>query len=158
MLYKNRLNFFFIDSVIVRRGHCLLGRFLIVSIFVSVLFLCSCSSDERGVIVSGKVMLDGTPISAGQIHFLDRQTKVPVTTGIRNGKYSVHIEPGEKTVKVFAERVVGKIPRDPAQPNGEMIDQTEQYVPKKFNVQSKLTVTIIVSKEIHDFNLNSSEP
>ncbi|MDR2438072.1 MAG: hypothetical protein LBE12_01710 [Planctomycetaceae bacterium] len=133
-------------------------RFLIVSILLPVLFLSSCSSNERGIVISGNVTLDGTLIPNGQIHFLDLQTQVPVTAGIRNGKYSVSIEPGEKSVKVFAEKVVGKIPRDPNQPDSEMIDKTEQYVPKKFNDQSELKVTIINKKEIHNFNLKTSEP
>ncbi|MDR0611867.1 MAG: hypothetical protein LBG58_17300 [Planctomycetaceae bacterium] len=133
-------------------------RILIVPILLLILFLNSCSSNERGIVISGNVTLDGTPIPNGQIHFLDQQTQVPVTAGIRNGNYSVSIEPGEKSVKVFAERVIGKIPRDPAQPDGETIDQTEQYVPKKFNDKSELKITVINPKEVHNFNLKTSEP
>jgi hypothetical protein len=132
--------------------------FLIVSILLPVLFLSSCSPNDRGIVISGNVTLDGTPIPNGQIHFLDQQTQVPAAAGIRNGKYSVSIEPGEKSVKVFAEKIIGKIQRDPSQPNGEMIDQTEQYVPEKFNVKSELKITVVNSKEIHNFNLKTSEP
>jgi hypothetical protein len=69
----------------------------------------------------------------------------------------VSIETGIKNVKIFAEKIIGKTPRDPDQPDGEMIDKTEQYVPEKFNVQSTLNVTVVKSKEVHNFNLKTSD-
>ncbi|MDR3197076.1 MAG: hypothetical protein LBU34_04320 [Planctomycetaceae bacterium] len=155
VLFRNQFQCRFDNTAVVWKRFDLLRQLLIVSVLLPVLFLSSCSSNERGTIISGNVTLDGTPIPNGQIHFLDQQTKVPVAAAIRNGKYSVSIESGEKSVKVFAEKIVGKIPRDPAQPSGEMIDKTEQYVPKKFNTNSELTVTVANKKEVRDFNLKT---
>ncbi|MDR3198700.1 MAG: carboxypeptidase-like regulatory domain-containing protein [Planctomycetaceae bacterium] len=158
VLSRNQFRCRFNNTAVVWKHFNLLRQLLIVSVLLPVLFLSSCSSNERGITISGNVTLDGTPIPNGQIHFLDQQTKVPVTAAIRNGKYSVSIEPGEKSVKVFAEKIVGKIPRDSARPDGEMIDKTEQYVPKQFNTNSELKITVVNKKEVHDFNLKTSEP
>ncbi|MDR3111182.1 MAG: hypothetical protein LBU65_16055 [Planctomycetaceae bacterium] len=124
------------------------------------LFAClsatGCAPRQDGTKISGSVTLDGTPLATGQIQFVDKQTNEPIVIVVKDGKYSVPLKPGTKKVMVTSEKVIGKVPRDPNEPNGVMIEQVEQIVPVQFNAKSTLEIIVSDKDETHNFNLQSS--
>jgi len=108
---------------------------------------CSSASTSNGLCqVKGKVDLNGQPVEEGFITFKD-PAKVQRSFGgpIRNGQFSVAVEPGLKRVEVTAQRPI------PGQsmpgPSGGTVPATESYIPEKYNQKSELTVDVTGTKQ-----------
>ncbi len=133
-------------------------RFVSACVLAGLVALAGCGGDgASGVEVAGTVTLDNTPLETGVITFLPADGK-GATAGatITNGKYSTKIEPGSKKVSIISEKVIGQTPRDPADPSGEQITQTQQIIPPQYNDQSTLTLDVPAGgKKDADFPLNS---
>jgi hypothetical protein len=112
--------------------------------------------------VSGKVSLDGKPITQGSITFVPSAgTKGPSGgSSIENGKYQVPrdkgLVSGTYRVEIRSQRSTGK--KTPAQspsPPGTMMDEMKEAVPVEFNSASTLEVEIPAPKNQLDFDLTA---
>jgi hypothetical protein len=118
---------------------------------------CGQSSDLDKVIVRGAVTLDGQPIPNGELRFIPTNgTKGPISGGpIKDGAYVAQgrggVPVGEHRVEIKAYRSAMK-PGQPVSPEG---GPAEQYLDKRFNEQTTLTVKIDSSTETQDFQLTS---
>lgn len=119
---------------------------VVIAVFVSG---CSTEAIERAT-VSGKVTVDGKPLSSGQIRFLPTSEKGgPVWSAwIKDGSYTTE---GTKGTPVGELRVEINGFRTPAwyRPSGapapgeeEVMIPQEQYLAAKYNVQSELKMNI----------------
>lgn len=87
--------------------------------------------------ISGTVMLGDKPLPEGQISFMDEAGKLPPAGApIKDGKYTVAVQPGKKKVEVTATRESGPIDSAMGQA------PRKQYINEKFNVNTTLTVTV----------------
>ena len=131
-----------------------------MSVLFGVMLLvgCGASADSRSG-MSGTVKLDGKPIEKGRI------TLRPLTAGqtagalVENGTFSVAtapgLKPGDYRVEFTARRGTGVKYIDDG--TGLEVEETEQYVPAKYNTQSEETVTVTANGENHfDFNLKNN--
>lgn len=98
-----------------------------------------CGGDEK-FRVSGTVTYNGNPIESGSIGFRDLSDlgnqKLSGFSKIDDGKFDVFMLPGEKRVEVRANRTALK---GPAFEDGR---GEENYIPKKYNRKSELTLTV----------------
>jgi len=75
------------------------------------LLLCAtgCQPTEQPATVAGTVLMDGQPLTEGEIVFeAADQKKAPASGPILNGKYRLEVLPGLKKVKVRASRAPSK--------------------------------------------------
>ena len=89
--------------------------------------------------VSGTVTLDGSPMADGEITFVEPAKGAVDTIKVTNGTFEGKAQPGEKRVEIRAYR--------PGKPNTAMYGpdakaEMENYIPSKFNTDSKLKTTI----------------
>lgn len=99
--------------------------------------------------ISGTVSYDGTPISNGEITFTSQEDIAKGTEAIgiiKDGKYSLEVTPGNKTV-----RISSRIPDGPEDATG--VTPTKETIPAKYNTQSTLTETIPESSKTIPFEL-----
>jgi hypothetical protein len=133
-------------------------RFVCACVLVGLAAIAGCGGDgASGVTVSGTVTLDNAPLETGMITFLPSDGKgASAGATITNGKYRTKIEPGPKKVSIISEKVIGQTPRDPADPTGEQITQTQQIIPPQYNDQTTLTLDVPAGgKNDADFTLTS---
>lgn len=118
-----------------------------------------CGKDGGGrVTIGGSVTLNGTPLETGTISFLPADGKgASAGATITNGKYETEIAPGSKKVSISAEKVISQRPRDPADPSGEQITETQKLIPPQYNDQTTLTVDVpATGKKDADFALTAA--
>ena len=114
-----------------------------------VLLLIGCGQQGDRQRLEGTVTLDGAPLAEGQITFLPQSgTKGPTAGGqIAEGYFSIPNEGGTFTgaflVKITATRKTGKQVMNYAL--NEMIDESEQFLPLRYNRQSELTREVTAS-------------
>jgi hypothetical protein len=110
-----------------------------------------CDGGPRTYTVSGKVTLDGEAIPVGHILFIPEDRALRTEGGpIRNGDYSFQARAGRKRVEITASR------QDPNAPTA-MGPTYVDYIPQKYNVQSKLKVEVSADrKNEFDFPLDSN--
>jgi hypothetical protein len=114
-----------------------------------------CSSDTGNGTVTGTVTLDGQPLKNGLIRFVpeDGQTATAEAM-ITDGEFDVQVPIGEKRVSISAPKVVGK--RQAYQtPGAPSIDIVEELLPARYNVASKLTLTVVGGSQEEEFTLQS---
>jgi hypothetical protein len=104
--------------------------------------------------VKGKVSYDGKPLETGLVRFepLDGKSASGKGGVIANGEYTALVPAGELLVKISSDKIVGKRKRYDM-PDSPMDDVTEQVVPKKYNIDSKLKVNVQAKKDDLDFEL-----
>ena len=121
-----------------------------------------CGRGDGRATVKGNVWLDGAPLESGSIALVPSPGSSGVAAGgvIKNGTYSITKKgplPGEYQVQITAWRKTGQmVPAPtigPVAKEGEMVEQTEQYIPEKYNESSELTVEIQPGHNRHDFEL-----
>ncbi len=96
-----------------------------------------CAGVEAPAEVSGTVLVDGQPLSDGEIVFVAADNaKAPAAGPVVNGKYTVAVTPGPKKVKIQASRPGGK--GDAMMGSGGR----EARLGPEFNEQSKLTADV----------------
>jgi len=108
---------------------------------------CRPTSTDLGI--SGTVLFDGTPLETGSIAFEGSDgnaREVP----IQNGRYTIQMGVGEKTVRIKAIRISNYIEtesgKDPIY---------EQYLPEVYNSKTNLKYTAQRSQKNVDFDLKS---
>jgi len=116
---------------------------------------CGRSDGLTRVVVNGNVRLDGAPVERGQIRFIpDVDTAGPVTIQeISDGEYSCQrsggVPIGKHRVEILAWDPSVPFPTGPGQAT------PKQLVPKKYNEESQLVVTLDDSTNpvVKDFDL-----
>lgn len=109
------------------------------------LILIGCSQTARRGL-EGTVTFDGKPLEAGSIAFMPQPgTKSPTVGGaITQGQFSIEPArgaiPGTFRVEITATRSTGRTLADPR--FGKPIDETVQFIPAQYNVDSRLTATV----------------
>lgn len=131
--------------------------------------LAGCGSDSPRVAVEGLVTFDGQPLPSGQIAFIPLSAQSAPTAGatIAQGRYAIAADqgpfPGEHRVEIRAFRGTGKkvwdgMGDENAPPSQKRyVEELEQYIPRMYNDESTLRVTITGPKrDRHDFPLRST--
>jgi hypothetical protein len=98
-----------------------------------------CSSQCEGT-VSGEVTLNGEPLKEGEITFLPPAGKGPVAK-IVDGRFTARVPVGQMKVKISARNVVGKRKMYDA-PDAPWVEDVEELLPARYNVDTKLTLTV----------------
>ena len=127
---------------------------------LSLAVMLGCS--ETSCSVSGRVTLDGKPLSNGSISLrplAHLASSRPVSAEIDHGKFSFSrsqdILPGSYVVSISAWRKTGRqLKVDEAEP----LDEHEQYLPDDYNSTSKLSVEIPGTISGLLFELTMPEP
>lgn len=107
-------------------------------------------SGEPRHTVSGTVTLEGKPLATGQISFDSPEDAArgvpPASADILEGKYSLEVTPGKKTVKVSSRVEAGRdeITQEPIM---------KESIPAKFNKDSKLETTVAEGENTANFDL-----
>jgi hypothetical protein len=100
--------------------------------------LAGCGAKEGNL--TGAVTVDGQPLKRGTITFSPADGKTSgVSAPVADGRYTVVVPPGEMTVKVNGDKVVGKHQMYPGAPE---VEKVEELVAAEFNDQTTLKVTI----------------
>lgn len=109
------------------------------------LFGCGKKSD-RGT-VAGTVTLDGAPLKSGIIRFMpiDGATAT-ADAAISDGKFSATVPPGEKKISISAPKVTGQR-RVYETPDSPTIDVVEEMIPKKYNANSELKLSVKLGRQ-----------
>lgn len=90
--------------------------------------------------VSGTVTLDGVPLENGTISFYPTANSGQTAGGgIQNGQFTVDASPGEMTVLISANKVVGK---NKMFKDGPETDKVVELIPARYNKTSELKVTL----------------
>lgn len=90
--------------------------------------------------VSGTVTLDGNPVESGTISFYPTANAGQTAGGgIQDGRYTLDASPGEMTVVISANKVVGKTRMFK---DGPETDKVVELIPERYNKTSELKVTL----------------
>jgi len=117
--------------------------------------VAGCSSESPKGTVKGEVTLDGQPLAAGLIRFVPVDGKTQTADGtIAGGKFSALVPLGDMRVEVTAPRVVGKMKMYNT-PDSPEVDRVEEAIPPQYNVESKLTLTVVKGEVEKKFELKS---
>jgi hypothetical protein len=103
---------------------------------VFVLLAAGCTGGSPlPVKVTGTVLLDGNPMSDGDIYFHPTDGRPPVQTKISEGQYALETLPGEYRVMIQQYRDSGtkNVYGDP---------QMKSTIPARYNVNSDLKATV----------------
>jgi hypothetical protein len=125
--------------------------------------LLGCSGEapykgDKRYAVEGTVKFDGEPVDKGMISFVgaDDPTK-QFTTGapILEGKYSIEESRGPNAGKYLVQvrwsKPTGKKRKD--SDTGEMIDETKEVIPRKYNETTELKAEVKAGENKFDFDL-----
>jgi hypothetical protein len=135
-----------------------LGRLALSSVIGLAMLAAAagCGKPRTGT-VSGNVTLDGAPLAAGTISFLPADGATATAAGpIKDGRYSVEMPPGKKTVQISAMEVIGTRPAYEGDPNSPLIEEVRERIPPEYNGASTLSVTVAGGSAGHDFDLRSA--
>jgi hypothetical protein len=128
--------------------------FVLCSTLVS--FSLGCSTDTKHCTVSGTVTLDGQPLKSGTIRFdaVDNRTAA-ADASITDGEFSIKVPPGDKRISITSPKVIGKKKMYDT-PDSPVYDVTEESLPKRYNAQSELKLTVTAGQqEAPPFDLKS---
>lgn len=108
--------------------------------------------------VSGTVSLDGQPLESGSITFLPEGSGPSAGGPIQGGSFTLPRAdgpaPGPHRVEVMAIRPTGRKVPNPDDP-GQMIEETYNAVPPRYNLRSELTAEVKAGAENKfDFTLS----
>lgn len=99
--------------------------------------------------VAGLIQFQGKPIPQGTLTLIPQSSQARTTVAqIVDGKYDAEITEGKWNVNIQAVRETGPI--NPAL--GEA--PREQYIPAKYNGESKLSITVPSEQSEFNFDLN----
>lgn len=114
----------------------MLNRRLLLLLFVACLAGCG-DGKPPTYELSGTVTFDGKPIPEGSIMFRPSDNRsATATTQIVDGKYSLKLPAGQKSVMVEASQFVGPVDKTMGQ------RPRDQYIPFKYNVETTLTMEV----------------
>lgn len=117
-----------------------------------------CAEKAAEMDVTGKVTIDGQPIETGTISFIAADGATPTGGGvIKDGVYTAKVPPGEKTVLVLGNKLVGQEPLYKDMPDSPMRDKYQMVTPEAYNAAhlTPLKASITDSQQGLDFELTS---
>lgn len=126
-------------------------RFM-VSLLLTMLAGCGGSGKTLHKI-SGEVTFDGEPVESGSMQFIP-ESGTPEGCNINDGKYTAKVSPGKTKVKIYASKPhpTKKTPNaDPSKPDLPLM---VEYIPRKYNENTELSITVEKDGETHDFRLS----
>jgi hypothetical protein len=128
-------------------------HWLLVPCWAGLALAVGCSSDKRSLQANGKVTYNGTAILKGDITFIPEEKSVaPEAGAIKEGTYSVKLQPGKYRVEIRAVRPTGKKVESATVP-GQKEDEVADYIPEEYNTKSRLTADVSSAKTTFDFDL-----
>ncbi len=117
--------------------------------------ILGCSSEPAQSTVKGKVTLDGQPLANGLINFVAVDASAPTAEAtITAGQYEAGVPPGEKRVEIRAPKVTGKQKMYDT-PNSPSVDVVTELLPRRYNVDSTLTMTVEDGEQEKSFELTA---
>jgi hypothetical protein len=122
---------------------------LILCTFLTCLLGCGGGGSDT-VPISGIVTFNGEAVPKGSITLTPIDGKIAPDAGsIANGEFAFQAKPGPKRVEIGASR--------PGAPDPEMKSPNQvQYIPRRYNVESKLEIEISPDSDNHfTFDLSS---
>ena len=140
------------------RKRLLRGGQVLLAGYLACLPACS-ESDHQQARIHGTVTLDGNPIPNATIVFMPLGVATGKSTQARvvDGKYeAVHTAGlfGEHMVKIYAQRdVPGYTPAGPLPPGQLPSGSARQYLPPKYNTNSRLRADLEPGENEMSFNL-----
>jgi hypothetical protein len=129
-----------------------IGRSVIV---MALLALAGCSGSSTQGTVHGTVTLDGQPLKTGTVRFVPADGRSQTATAdVKDGKFTAPVSLGEMQVEFSAPKVIGqrKVYDTPDSP---MVDDVAELLPERFNVKSKLRITVRKGSQDETFSLQS---
>lgn len=107
---------------------CLLGLPLLVG-----------CSDSLGV-VDGTVTLDSQPVASGTVTFVKQDETNPAREGaaIKDGRFQAKIPPGKYKLELNGQKVIGTRTQKDFDGKDEVVPQTGELFPDKYNKQSTM--------------------
>ena len=151
------------ESAMQRAPWIRIGQWtVLVMLWATLPLLGGCGPTDDGVsrgAVKGKVTLDGEPLQEGRIMFEPTGgNQGPVAGGsIEGGAYEIGVEKGvvvgKNLVRINANRKTGKKVKSIM--SDEMVDETEEAVPEKYNTNSTLEKDVQAGDNVLDFELTS---
>jgi hypothetical protein len=128
-----------------------------ISWLASCLAIAGCTGDSKHGTVSGTVTLDGQPLVKGTISFIPTTGDTSSADAlIVDGKFSQVVPVGEKRVTISSSKVTGKRKAYDT-PDSPTIDITEEALPRQYNAESKLTLSVEPGKQTSDYELKSGK-
>lgn len=132
----------------------------LVPALACLMILAGCGKDSRRRGIDGTVTLDGAPLALGYISFRPKLGSPGPTAGaeIIDGKYSIAPQGGtfvgKFRVEITASRPSGN--KVPDRFTGKLVEGYVQYLPTRYNDQSKLTAEVQAEgKNQFEFTLES---
>ena len=127
---------------------------LVLAVGFLTLAVGGCSSKSTGK-VAGNVTLDGQPLESGVILFASADGSAqPAEAAIAMGRFEAVVPPGEKRIEIRAPKVTGKKKMYDT-PDSPTVDVVVELLPKRYNVDSELKMTVDGSEQTQDFELKS---
>ena len=118
-------------------------------------FSLGCSADVKHGTVSGTVTLDGQPLKSGTIRFDSADGRTAAAdASIVDGKFTAKLLLGDKRVTITSPKVIGKKKMYDT-PDSPVYDVTEELLPKRYNAQTTLTMTVTADAQEKEFSLTS---
>ena len=131
------------------------GAFYFTLCWALIGFSFGCSGDAKHGTVSGTVTLDGQPLKSGTIRFDSVDGRAAAAdASVTDGKYTAKMPPGDKRVSITSPKVVGTKKMYDT-PDSPVVDVTEELLPKRYNGQSELTLTVKLGDQDAPFDLKS---
>jgi hypothetical protein len=140
------------ESFIGSVGHNSSARDIACYVLLAIMLaIGGCSKSVGRQSLEGTVTFDGKPLEKGQITFVPQgDTKGPTAGAeIVGGKFAIPAAGGTFTgkfrVEITASRSSGKKVAD--RTTGKPVDVYEQFIPKKYNVETQLTADVAGGEE-----------
>ena len=122
---------------------------------MALVVVAGCGTSESGgpvAEVSGKVLLDGKPLPAGQIIFQPTAPGMAAAdvVSFRDGEYqSAAVPVGNVLARIISERATGRMIPGSSEPIPEVVDQ----VPPSY--QQGIQLQVNPGAQVHDFELRT---
>jgi hypothetical protein len=122
---------------------------------------CGGAGGPERASVTGKVTFDGEPVDNGTIELVPVEGTAHISAGaaIVNGQYAVAQDRGpmlgKHKVVIRAMRKTGKMVPVGGPAGDAMVEESEAYIPAKYNTNTELAIDIKSGENQHDFDLKS---
>ncbi|MBA3484761.1 MAG: hypothetical protein H0T51_23415 [Pirellulales bacterium] len=99
--------------------------------------------------------MDGQPLANGLINFVAVDASAPTAEAtITAGQYEAVVPPGEKRVEIRAPKITGK-EKVYDTPDSPTVDVVSELLPRRYNVDSTLTMTVADGEQEKSFELTA---
>jgi hypothetical protein len=114
---------------------------------VFILSFAGCDRGPKTHEIAGRVVFQGTPISEGDVFFVQEGSGTQFAGKIRDGRYSLSVGEGTHAVKIRASK---KMPL-PAGKKGAMgeTEADQDFIPEQYNAKTTLKESVVGPREIN---------